>query len=57
MEFRAGRGVKVVSWITYISNHVLKAFGLPTLALRAIFAGILCVFLAEVQEELMVGEE
>ena len=42
---------------TYISQHVLEAFGLPSLAVCAIFAGVFGVFLAEVQEEFVVGEE
>ena len=44
-------------FLTYISQHVLEAFGLPSLAVCAIFAGVFGVFLAEVQEEFVVGEE
>jgi hypothetical protein len=36
---------------------VLKAFGLPSLAVCAVFARVFGVFLAEVQEEFVVGEE
>jgi hypothetical protein len=36
---------------------VLKAFGLPSLAVCAVFAVVLGVFLAEVEEEFVVGEE
>jgi hypothetical protein len=34
---------------------VLKAFRLPSLAVCAVFARVLGVFLAEVKEELVVG--
>lgn len=43
--------------MTHISQHVLETFGLPAFAFRAVFTGILCVFLAEVQEELVVGKQ
>ncbi len=39
---------------TYIAEHVLEAFGLPALVVRAVFAGVFGVFLAEVQEEFVI---
>ena len=52
-----GKGDSFVFCYTYVSQHVLKAFGLPSLAVCAVFAGVFGVFLAEVQEEFVVGEE
>lgn len=42
---------------SYIAQHVLQPLGLPALALRAVFAGVFGVFLAEVQEEFVVCDE
>ena len=42
---------------TYISQHVFKTFWLPPVTLCAIVAGIFCILLAEVQEELMIREK
>lgn len=42
---------------THIAEHMLQAFGLPALAVCAIFAGVFGVFLAQVEEEFVVCDE
>jgi hypothetical protein len=52
-----GEGCYGRVFFTYVAQHVLKTFGLPSLAVSAVFAIVFGVFLAEVEEELVVGEE
>lgn len=47
-ELLMGSTVDGRFFFTYVSQHVLKTFGLPSLAVCAVFACVFGVFLAEV---------
>ena len=51
---RVVRGLEVCE---SVSQHVLKALGLPSLAFCAVFACVFCFFLAQVQKEFVVRDE